>query len=74
MPRRLSLSPSKQASLEAEAGALRKGPPFHVLRSSMEMKMQHDNCDMGGCEVTRRQTTSLQDKLIDKRAAMWSLH
>ena len=31
----------------------RKGPPFHGLRSSREIKMQNGSCQMGGREVTR---------------------
>ena len=41
------LSPPKNA------GALRKGPPFHASRSSREMKIQNASCQMGGCEVAR---------------------
>ena len=33
---------------------LRKGPPFHLSRSSREMKNQNGSCQMRGHEVTRR--------------------
>ena len=38
---------------ESFYGALRKGPPFHGSRSSREIKIQNESCQMTGREATR---------------------
>ena len=41
------------SGIRVKLGALRKGPLFHGLRSSREIKIQDASCQMGGREVTR---------------------